>query len=135
VRSSSARRIWPRRSTDPGPASPVQVEQAQRLSRGRRLDEGRLQAAPADAEAPLGQRAREVERDQLDLAAARGAQQLGQQRDLGGLARRRAHLVDARDQLVESERHGGVPDPNLPAKAWRVDPAQAGLRGKRARTG
>ena len=84
-RSSGARageqvpqRAASRRSADPAPAlrrddvaRAIDVEEGQRLAFRRGLGHRRLERPPAEADPPLGQRPRQVQRRELGLASAR----------------------------------------------------------------
>jgi hypothetical protein len=82
----------------------IHVQEGERLvPRRRRALEGGVDGAPAQADAALRQRAREVHRQQLRLAAARLPQHVRDEPDLLVLLRRRAHALHERGQRGERE--------------------------------
>ena len=76
----------------------VEAHERQRLPHRRPRRHGILQAPVADPDPALRERARQVQRDELDLALAGLPQQLGDQRDLLGLLRGGAEPRDEPDE-------------------------------------
>ena len=82
----------------------VHVQQAQGLvPRRRRALEGGVDGAPAQADASLGERAREVHRQQLRLASARLPEHVRDEPDLLVLLRGRAHALHERGERGERQ--------------------------------
>jgi hypothetical protein len=82
----------------------VHVHKGQRLvPRRRRAFEGGVDGAPAQADAALRERPREVQGEELRLASARRPEHVRDEPDLLRLLRRRAHALDERGQRGEGE--------------------------------